>query len=385
MVPNDLLSFSFTDHEIVPHYFTDADHGWLRALVDIYELHEGKSRGELDERLSDPLPVRAPLDKLKIARHVLHRLYDFELHAAVAPREARAVLFEEGSRHARRESAVRAACARLGAEPEPLLASLLADLPARLVVVAPQQRPSLAEIAQRANLALVGGLLRRALAVSVRGGANLRRVVRQAKLKGLLCVVRRAQGDRRRDQLEISGPYALFRRTTMYGRALATLVPLAVQCADIELRAACVLGPTEQPGTLVIRDGDPIFPAQLPKAHDSKLEARFQRDFGRLAPEWDLVREPAAVPTGDTLIFPDFELRHRWDPKRRWLLEIAGFWTASYIADKLRHLRAAKLDRLILCIDDERNCADTELPARARVIRFRRHIDPRAVLAIVNG
>ena len=385
MIPNDLLSFSFTEHEIVPHYFTEADHGWLRALLEIYELHEGKPRGELDERLSDPLPMRAPLDKLKIARHVLHRIYSFELHAEVTPREARAVLFEEGARHQRRNEAVTAACARLGTDEAPLLASLLADLPARLIVVPPQKRPGLAEIAQRANLALVGGLLRRALAVSVQGGANLRRVVRQAKLKGLLCVVRRGKADGRRDQLEISGPYALFRRTTMYGRALATLVPLAVSCDDIELRAACVLGPNDQPGTLVIRDGDPIFPASLPKAHDSKLEARFQRDFSRFAPEWDVVREPAAVPTGNTLIFPDFELRHRWDPTRRWLLEVAGFWTAAYIADKLRHLRDAKVDRLILCIDEDRNCADEDLPAHAHVIRFRRHIDPRAVLAIVDS
>lgn len=32
-----------------------------------------------------------------------------------------------------------------------------------------------------------------------------------------------------------------------------------------------------------------------------------------------------------TLIFPDFELVHRRERERRWLLEIAGFWTPEYL------------------------------------------------------
>jgi hypothetical protein len=35
---------------------------------------------------------------------------------------------------------------------------------------------------------------------------------------------------------------------------------------------------------------------------------------------------------------------------------------------------------LILCLDEERRCADGDLPTGARIVRFRRHIDPAAVL-----
>lgn len=38
------------------------------------------------------------------------------------------------------------------------------------------------------------------------------------------------------------------------------------------------------------------------------------------------------------------------------LLEIVGFWTADYVAKKLRRWRAAGLGRLILSIDAARNC-----------------------------
>jgi predicted nuclease of restriction endonuclease-like RecB superfamily len=384
MVPKDLLSFRFTEHEVIPSYFTAVDHVWLRALVDIYRAFDGKRRAELEDRLEDPLPMRAPLDKVRIARHVLDRLWRFGIRAVAMPREVRAVVFAEAARSENRERALQAACERLGVEREPLLESLFADLPDERIVTPPKEVPSIVELAQRANLSLVAGMLRRAIAVRIEGGSNLRRVVRQAKLKGLLCVVTRDGAARGHDRLEISGPYVLFRRTTLYGRALASLVPLAVQCDDIELRAACVFDDTTQTRTLVVRAGDPLFPSDLPPAHDSKLEERFARDFARLAPEWDVVREPAAVPAGNTLIFPDFELRHRWQPRRRWLLEICGFWTPSYVADKLRRLRAANLDRLILCLDDERNCADADLPEAAKVLRFRRRVDAAAVLAVID-
>ena len=139
---------------------------------------------------------------------------------------------------------------------------------------------------------------------------------------------------------------------------------------------------------MVIRSGDPLFPAAASKRHDSKLEERFFRDFAKVAPDWDIAREPVAVPVAvpvdGTIIFPDFELRHRRDHERRWLVEIAGFWTPEYIARKLRHLRAANLDRFILCIDEARNCAAEDLPEHARIVRYKRRIDPSELLRIIE-
>jgi predicted nuclease of restriction endonuclease-like RecB superfamily len=96
------------------------------------------------------------------------------------------------------------------------------------------------------------------------------------------------------------------------------------------------------------------------------------------------VREPEPVAAEGTLIFPDFAIQRCGDPTRRWLLEIVGFWTADYIEHKLRRLRAARLPRLILCLDADRDCGEHELPAEARVVRFRKRIDSEAVLAILT-
>jgi uncharacterized protein len=185
--------------------------------------------------------------------------------------------------------------------------------------------------------------------------------------------------------LDISGPFALFRHTEVYGRALAALVPRVACCHHFELVADCALGRTKQTAKFVVRSGDPIGVGRELARHDSRLEERFERDFRRSAPDWDIVREPRPVDVGGTLVFPDFEVIHRREPDRRWLLEIAGFWTPEYLTKKLERLRSAGLERLVLCIDDRRQCADAELPRDAHVVRYKKRIDPAAVLAVVGS
>jgi hypothetical protein len=149
-------------------------------------------------------------------------------------------------------------------------------------------------------------------------------------------------------------------------------------CARFHLRAECLL--QGRRFTLQLRTGDPVFPGSAPRPYDSGIEERFAREFRKLAPGWDIVREPEPINAAGTLIFPDFALQCRADPGRRWLLEIVGYWTPDYVARKLARYRSAQLFNLILCIDEQRNCASADLPANARVVRFRRRVDPAAVL-----
>src|SRR5262249_52240965 len=120
--------------------------------------------------------------------------------------------------------------------------------------------------------------------------------------------------------------------------------------------------------------GDPISPASAPRRYDSHLEERFAREFRRLAPAWDVIREPEPITAAGTLIFPDFALQHRSHPARRWLLEVVGFWTPEYVARKLRLYRSGRFSNLIVCIDEDRTCAGTDLPSEALVVRFRRRV-----------
>jgi predicted nuclease of restriction endonuclease-like RecB superfamily len=364
-----------------PNYLTARDYPWLLVLIEEYERYEGRRSAELAARLREPLRVECGAERLALARRVLDQVCKPTVQAAVPPPQAREALFRSAAGRGPRADAARAAAESLRVDPRALFDALFADLPGERRMPELPQGTDPANVALRANLSLVAGLLGRATAVTIGLRGNARDIVRCAQLRGLLCVVR-GEPEGAELRLEISGPLSIFRRTLVYGRALASLVPRLAHCERFELRAECTLYGQQQ-SIICVRSGDPIFPSDPPKRFDSQVERRFARDFARAAPDWDIVREPSPVAAEGTLIFPDFALVHRRNPNERAWLEIVGFWTPGYLEEKLRRLRAAGLSRLILCIDAERNCGADEMPQGAQVIRYERRIDPHAVLAVL--
>ena len=381
-MPDGLLSYSVIGGLVVPRFLGEHDHPWLRVLLEEHERFIGRPQRELEAHLREPLSFGGPPTRRKQAIQVLTKLRrGSHRRAAVPPRRARALVFAEAGRTEGSPATVLSTvAATLGVSAEELQDSLFADLPGERLI-APLQTLSPGELALRTNLALVQALLSRATSVRIEAEGNSRVLVRHAKLRGLICTVakRSGAGDA---VLDLSGPFALFHHTRLYGRALGELVPLLPWCRRFHLRGECAL--EGQRLTLELRPGDPIFPANEPRRYDSRLEEHFAREFRRLAPEWDVVREPEPVTVGSTMIFPDFALQHRSDTARRWLLEIVGFWTPDYVAKKLALYRRARLTNLILCIDENRNCAEADLPPGALVVQFRRRVNAAAVLRLVG-
>ena len=366
-----------------PNYLGPHDHPWLLALIEEYTSFAGRRRAELTARLREPLRVQCTADRLELARKVMDRICVPNTKSSLPPAKAREALFCAAADRRPRNDALRAAAAGTGVEPAELLAAMFADLPGEKLLPSPPADLNPVTLALRANLALVGSWLARATRIEIALAGNARDIVRYAHLRGLLCVVRGDPNGSDDLVLEISGPLSLFRSTLVYGRTLASLVPRLAHCDRFELQAFCVVN--DQQTVIRVRSGDPIFPADVPKRFDSKLEQRFVREFSKAASDWNIVREPAPIAADGTLIFPDFELVHRRNDRHRAWLEIIGFWTPTYLADKLRRLRAARLKRLILCIDVSLNCGDGDLPEAARVVRFKRRIDPAVVLALLEA
>jgi uncharacterized protein len=366
---------------VLPAFLDARDLPWLGVLMDEIDRFRGLPVRMLEQRLREPLPCVAPYFKARAATRVLRGLWKPVLDAEVAPATARETLFleEAASSGEPRPAVVARAAAKLNLPPEALEKALFADLPGEKIIAAPPSIPSPNDVALRTNQLIAKSLLYRATRVRIRAEGSIRPVVRQAKLKGLICTVE----DGAPPTLELSGPYSLFRRTLLYGRALGELLPFLGWCARFELEAQCVL--RGEQGKLRLRSGDPLFPAEAPRAFDSELERRFARDLKKAAPDWDLVREPEPVRAGGTIIFPDFLLRHRIDTSRRFLIELIGFWTPEYLARKLNLLRAADVSGLILCLNEDRRCAEGDLPEDARIVWYRRRIDVAAVLATVGG
>ncbi len=375
MLPESAIPFRLVGGHVLPSFLDARDLPWLRVLVEEIDRFRARPVRELLERLRQPLPCATPPFKRRAATSVLLRLWRGEPDAKVPPEEARALLFctAAAQEEVSRSVAFATAAQALGVTPADLERALYADLPGEKLVCAPASIPSTSDIALRTNLLILRSLIFHARRVRIKAQGATRPLVRQAKLRGLICTVT----DGAPPVLHLSGPFTVFRHTLLYGRALGELVQFLPHCAHFKLRAECVL--RAQEAILDVQSGDPIFPAEAPRICDSKLEERFARDLRRAAPDWDLVREPEPVPAGGTLIFPDFLLFHRLRPERRFLVEILGFWSADYLAHKLALLRASGLRNLILCVDEARG--DAPLPPDARVVRFHRRIDPRLVLA----
>lgn len=365
-------------------YLGPHDHAWLRVLIDEFERFEGRRQRELDRRLKEPLPCPAPSRKFRAATVVLNRLWKSEPPTKLRAARARAEVFALAARTpGDRDEVLALAARRLDTTPDVLEDALLSDLPAERVVQRPAAPPEPLELGLRVNLALAQSVVRRSTSIQLSVHENARPIVRHAKLRGLICTVRGGGANAGEAQLSISGPFALFRHTLVYGRALAELVPLLVRCPHFSLSARAILAGEQ--ATFELTSGDPLFPATETRRFDSRLEERFARELARIAPDWDVIREPEAVPAGGKLIFPDFLLRHRLDPTRVWLVEIVGFWTPEYLARKLAGLREARIRNLILCIDEERQCSEADLPTNTPVVRFRRRINVARFMEVLEA
>ena len=405
MLPKSLLSYRPRGGVVVPDYLGPHDYPWLRALIDEYARFAGRQARELTCRLREPLSPEGPGVKKKQAAKTLDRLCKAGEKPAMKPVDVRTALFAHSAAAAPgvgSDQVFLEVARKLEVEVAILEECMFADLPPERRTAPPPAAINPVTLALETNLDLAQGLVRRAVEVKLELSGNARSVVRLARLKGLICVVERPPRQSAADAIiSASGPLALFRRTLVYGRALAALVPGLAWCQRFRLEATCLLDRRgwevgSSPGVggakldddlvaIEVRSGDPIFPAAEPSRFDSRLEERFAREFARAALDWEIVREPQPIETSKGFIFPDFALEHRRNRERRWLLEIVGYWTEEYIRNKLTSLREARVDNLIVCIDADRNCGSDQLPPNASVIHFRRRVDPAEVLRIVEA
>jgi predicted nuclease of restriction endonuclease-like RecB superfamily len=383
------LSSSVEGERLVLHYLGPRDEPWLRALLEECSRFAGKKQAELRERLQEPLPRSAPRHKLRLAIQVLDRLLPEAPKRVPSPREVRSRVFHAAADpYSTRRQVFERVAREMRIEVDRVEESLFADLASQRRVAALPQDLSPSRLALLTNQALMLAFLKRAERIRIKAWGNTRALIRHAHLLGLICVATRVPAAPPEAlpgvALEISGPFALFHKTEVYGRSLASLLPRAARCQHFELEATCVLPHGLAPATLHVSPYDPIFPARELPSLESRVEARFVRDFEKLAPGWRVEREPEPIEAAGTLVFPDLELVHRDQPELRWAVEIIGFWAPAYLSEKMATLRAAQLERFILCIDDSRCVSDGDQPVDVRVLRYKTRVDAAAVLAILG-
>ncbi len=183
------------------------------------------------------------------------------------------------------------------------------------------------------------------LAVEARG--DLRHVVQYARLSRLLHRIEPLPGGGYR--LTFDGPNSILRHTHIYGVDFARFLAALVQARHWRLTAEVALRKGWRPLTFTLSAEDGLrsrVPA--PALFDSAVEAALAGRFGEEREGWRLRREAAILEAGPSLLIPDFVFTHADGTEVA--LEIVGYWTPEYLAEKTRKLGRVKGPNLLVAV-----------------------------------
>ena len=210
------------------------------------------------------------------------------------------------------------------------------------------------------DLAQAQALLYDAVQVTVEATGDLKHIVQYARLSRLLHRIerRRAGGYR----LTFDGPNTVLRRTRAYGVDFARFLAALVQARGWRMEAAVLLRRGWRPVTFALTNADGLrshVPA--PALFDSKIEEMLARKFGASRDGWRLEREAAILEAGEALLVPDFVFRH--EDGIEVALEIVGYWTPEYLAEKMAKLERVRGTNLIVAVRKAMALRAGHLPA----------------------
>jgi uncharacterized protein len=200
----------------------------------------------------------------------------------------------------------------------------------------------------RYNVAQLQACLYRAESVTVTATADLKTVVRYAKLAKLLHdIIRRGPFEYR---ITFSGPASILHETRRYGVNFARFLPALLACKGWSLEAV-LQTPWKTCAKLMISDAD-RFTSHLPppEEFDSALEESFAKKFGPTRDGWQLIREGDILHEHQKTFIPDFTFRH--EDGTEVFLEIVGFWTPEYLAHRRETLHQFRRHKILLAVPE---------------------------------
>lgn len=379
----DAVPGTLVDGELVPDWLGTADVPWLRELLLQARAFDGEPFAALSVawRRSDVppragarwRPVLATLRTLLVPR-------DERREVAAVARRLRASVFAAVANGSSRAEALAAGAAVCALSPAQVEAALFADVDAPLRVRWPAWLD--ADGLRRAtNGRFAAALLATASAARLALYGASRAVLRTAWLHGACFRIAAARSKPAGEQTAGLAADLVWQPTAgdaRAGRRLASVLPVLPWARRFELRACCRW--CGERANLVLSSLDALPVGAAPVPFDSALEADVADALVRTfaARGGQLVREPAPVPCGEQLAFPDFELAVP-GAGPPWWLEVAGLRDPAALPGKLQLL--LRLPNYVLCVPRLR--CPAALATHAHVVPFAR--GRRGIAEIVAG
>jgi predicted nuclease of restriction endonuclease-like RecB superfamily len=227
------------------------------------------------------------------------------------------------------------------------VALLYADYPEfhRLVAFPRDYSPEM--LRRDYDLAQAQGLLYDAVRIEVEARSDFKHIVQYVHLSRLLYRIERVAGGGYR--FVFDGPNSVLRRTHAYGVDFAKFLAALVQVRDWRMMAEVILLKNARPAMFALSSSDGLRSRiPPPRLFDSELEEAFARKFGAVRNGWRIHREAMLLEAGARLVVPDFVFAH--EDGTEVALEIVGYWTPEYLAEKLGKLATISGAKLIVAV-----------------------------------
>ena len=389
-----LVTYDDTTGRAVPDRLTRHAHrpylGYATRLLSIYAHGIGLTRRELHRQVENTFAALDDCPRRRIAafQKLLDEVSDYDSDAGKKAAKLRQQVFSKAAPfhplvsrieglycHSEAEVKQRIA-AELKRPWEQIEAELFSDVIEFQRLKKFNGYESAAALLARYNVAQTQAALYRAEQLMVWAHADLKLVIRYAKLARLMHSIRReADGSY---CFRFDGPASVLRRSTRYGVAMARFLPGLLACRQWRATAK-VLNRFGKRYRLELSSLDGLQVGAAPATEfDSDLEANFvaaweASDCG----QWKLQRESDILHAGQTVFTPDFAVVAA--DGRRVLLEIVGYWTPEYLEHKARQLEKFVGQNILLAIPEQ---TQFEVPAGMQPpIVFKRQLKPADVLA----
>jgi predicted nuclease of restriction endonuclease-like RecB superfamily len=364
MLTRELAIVSYDRGKVIPDRLTRMSHAaylpLAKSMLEVYQQGIGKSRQSLHDSIrrlfpeTEEYPPRRILAFCKLLDDVSEydngdgkktaelRMSVFraaaKYHPLVGQRDA---LFES------QESEVKRIIAREhGMDWPELHRRLYADLIEYHRLREFQGFANAPMLLARYNVAQVQVALFDAVQMSILAQSDFKAILRFAKLARLMHrITKRSNGY----LLELDGPASLLQNTHRYGLSMAKFLPGLLSCKGWSM-VATIRTRFHQTLRLELDDRCGLTSqATVANAFDSTVEQLFCLKWGETPREgWTLERETEILHRGQTAFFPDFTFVH--ESGLRVMMEVIGFWTPEYLAQKSTVLNLFRDQPILLVV-----------------------------------
>lgn len=395
MLTKDLLEVEKRKPNVRPRYRdVEAYRGTAEGVIDCYE--PGRTRAEIREAVAD-LETHDTFKLVRALSDLIDRRATFEGRSPAPPERLREALFDRGyvTTAEERRAVLEAVGEAFGISAEEVEANLWADRESEAVLIeAPDVDPG--KLLRQYNLSLTQTLLFDATELRFSVSDHYQAVFGRLSYLGLMYTV---DPDL---TVHVTGPASIVSGSRTYGTAMAKLFPTITRAtewrvsADVETEVGgerriyefvvdsdeagrfperSADGPDGDGSDGDVYDGD-VYDADV---YDSDVERDFATRIDPLVDGWTVTREPTILRTGNRVMIPDFGFERERpvagdsDAGRvgdggdaaggteAFYLEVVGFWTPEYLAEKLSKVRALESTYpVVLAVNEELNCAESD-------------------------